>query len=92
MAADTAFIARMRAALAAQADPSQAAPMQAYMKSAQPFLGIAAAVVQVQPLADVQTMAALLQRWPADIKPVLRRGHAATTCGCAAPPFCASGD
>lgn len=32
----------VRAALAAQADASKAGPMQAYMKSAMPFLGIAA--------------------------------------------------
>jgi 3-methyladenine DNA glycosylase AlkD len=30
----------IRAALAAQADPRKAAPMQAYMKSAMPFLGV----------------------------------------------------
>ncbi len=69
MAADTAFIARLRAALAAQADPAQAGPMQAYMKSAQPFLGIAAparrriaaAVIRAQPLADAQTLADTMQ-------------------------------
>jgi 3-methyladenine DNA glycosylase AlkD len=63
--ADTAFIARMRTALAAQADTARAGPMQAYMKSAQPFLGIAApqrrhtaaAVIRAQPLADAPTLA-----------------------------------
>ncbi len=72
MAVDTAFIARLRAALAAQADPVRAAPMQAYMKSAIPFLGIpaperrhiAAAAVQAQPLADAQTLAdTMLALW-----------------------------
>jgi 3-methyladenine DNA glycosylase AlkD len=65
MAADDFFIARLRAALAAQADAARAGPMQAYMKSAQPFLGIAAperrriaaAVIQAQPLDDAQTLA-----------------------------------
>jgi 3-methyladenine DNA glycosylase AlkD len=72
MAADTAFIARVCAALAAQADPVRAAPMQAYMKSALPFLGvpaperrrIAAAVVKARPLADAQTLAGtMLALW-----------------------------
>jgi 3-methyladenine DNA glycosylase AlkD len=38
----TPLIAALRAAFAAHADPAQAAPMQAYMKSALPFYGIAA--------------------------------------------------
>jgi 3-methyladenine DNA glycosylase AlkD len=69
VAADTAFIAHLRAALAAQADPARAGPMQAYMKSAQPFLGIpaperrrtAAAVIQAQPLHDARTLADTMQ-------------------------------
>ncbi len=69
MAADTAFIAHLRAVLAERADPVQAVPMQAYMKSAQPFLGIAAperrriaaAVVKARPLADAQALADTMQ-------------------------------
>jgi 3-methyladenine DNA glycosylase AlkD len=38
--ADHEFVRESRAALAAVADPGQAAPMQAYMKSAMPFLGV----------------------------------------------------
>ena len=65
MAADGAFIATLRAALAAQADAAQAPAMQAYMKSAMPYLGIStplrrqltAGVVQRAPLADAQTLA-----------------------------------
>ncbi|MGH8823246.1 MAG: DNA alkylation repair protein [Jiangellaceae bacterium] len=34
------FVTDVRAALAAAADPAKAAPMQAYMKSAMPFLGV----------------------------------------------------
>jgi 3-methyladenine DNA glycosylase AlkD len=37
---DVALLAALRAALAQVADPTQAAPMQAYMKSAMPFLGV----------------------------------------------------
>lgn len=40
-AADRAFIGRVRAALRAVADPEKAGPMQAYMKSEMPFLGVA---------------------------------------------------
>ncbi len=39
---DEPLIAALRAAFAAHADAAQAAPMQAYMKSALPFYGIAA--------------------------------------------------
>jgi 3-methyladenine DNA glycosylase AlkD len=39
-AADRLFIATLRDALRAQANPSKAGPMQAYMKSAMPYLGI----------------------------------------------------
>ena len=41
-AADEPLIAALRAAFAAHADAAQAAPMQAYMKSALPFYGVAA--------------------------------------------------
>ncbi len=37
---DTALLAALSAGLAQAADPSQAQPMQAYMKSAMPFLGV----------------------------------------------------
>jgi 3-methyladenine DNA glycosylase AlkD len=47
-AADSAFLAALRAALRAQADPVRAQPMQAYMKSAMPYLGITSA-----PLASI---------------------------------------
>jgi 3-methyladenine DNA glycosylase AlkD len=42
LAADTALIQALQAALAAHADAARAAPMQAYMKSALPFHGVAA--------------------------------------------------
>lgn len=65
MAADRAFVDALRAAFTAHADAAQAAPMQAYMKSALPFHGIAApqrrrlvaAVVAAHPLRDAQTLA-----------------------------------
>ncbi len=65
MAADRAFIAALRAALAARADAAQAPAMQAYMKSSMPYLGIStplrrqvtAGVVQRAPLVDAQTLA-----------------------------------
>ena len=68
-AADTAFIACLKAALAAHADAGQAGPMQAYMKSALPFLGVpalarrraAAAVVKAHPLDDPQVLADTMQ-------------------------------
>jgi 3-methyladenine DNA glycosylase AlkD len=74
VAADTDFITRLRAALAGQADLARAAPMQAYMKSTLPFLGIpaplrrrtAAAVVKARPLADAQALAdTMLALWQA---------------------------
>lgn len=72
MAADRAFIAALRAAFTAQADAAAAPPMQAYMKSALPFHGIAAplrrqitaAVVKAHPLRDTGTLAAtMLALW-----------------------------
>ncbi len=42
MSTDEPLIAALRAAFAAHADAAQAIPMQAYMKSALPFYGIAA--------------------------------------------------
>lgn|SRR5690606_12059742 len=39
-AADHDLVREMRSALAAAGDPDKAAPMQAYMKSAMPFLGV----------------------------------------------------
>jgi 3-methyladenine DNA glycosylase AlkD len=42
MAANAALVAALHAAFTAHADPAQAGPMQAYMKSAMPFHGIAA--------------------------------------------------
>jgi len=72
MAADAHFIAALRADLAAVADPARAPAMQAYMKSAMPYLGIAAplrrstvtARVKAQPLPDAQTLAdTMLALW-----------------------------
>jgi 3-methyladenine DNA glycosylase AlkD len=40
IAADRSFLATLRAALRAHADPVKATPMQAYMKSTMPYLGI----------------------------------------------------
>jgi 3-methyladenine DNA glycosylase AlkD len=65
MAAHLAFIAELRASLAAHAAPAKAAPMQAYMKSAMPYLGVAAPLnskltadlVRTKPLADATTLA-----------------------------------
>jgi 3-methyladenine DNA glycosylase AlkD len=66
------FVVQLRQTLAAQADPLQAGPMQAYMKSALPFLGIAAPlrrkltfeVVKKQPLASTAALSqAMLQLW-----------------------------
>lgn len=62
----------LRASFAAHADPARAGPMQAYMKSALPFYGIAAplrraltaAVVQAQPLPDTAALArTMLALW-----------------------------
>ena len=63
------FIDALRAAFAAHADPVRAAPMQAYMKSAMPFLGIAAplrrrltaAVVAAHPAADAAALACTMR-------------------------------
>ena len=60
-----AFVDALRAALSAHADPARAAPMQAYMKSAMPFLGIpaplrrrlTAEVVAAHPAADAAALA-----------------------------------
>jgi 3-methyladenine DNA glycosylase AlkD len=64
-ATPAALIAALRTSLAAHADAAQAAPMQAYMKSALPFYGIAAPlrrrltaeVVRRHALPDVATLA-----------------------------------
>jgi 3-methyladenine DNA glycosylase AlkD len=66
------FVAHLRQTLAAHANPSQAGPMQAYMKSALPFLGIAAPlrrqltlqVVKAQQLTTTAALSqAMLQLW-----------------------------
>jgi 3-methyladenine DNA glycosylase AlkD len=59
-----AVVGALRAAFAAHADPTRAAPMQAYMKSALPFYGIAAplrrrltqAVAKAHPAPDTATL------------------------------------
>jgi 3-methyladenine DNA glycosylase AlkD len=59
----------LRAAFAAHADPARAAPMQAYMKSALPFYGIAApwrrqltrAVAKAHPAPDTAALARTMQ-------------------------------
>lgn len=58
----------LRATLAAHANPAKAGPMQAYMKSALPFLGVEAPLrrrlvldlARPAPCADVQALAALV--------------------------------
>ena len=63
MAADPALISDIRAGLAAAADPDRARQMQAYMKSAMPFYGVAApvarrvfrAAIDTHPLPDAAT-------------------------------------
>ena len=68
MTASAAWVAELRTRLAAAAQPQQAAAMQAYMKSAMPFLGLAApqrrqvvaAWVKAQPLADAQSLQAVV--------------------------------
>ena len=68
VAADLGFIERLRAALRAHADAARAGPMQAYMKSTMPFLGlpapvrrqVALQVVKAQPLVDARTLAATM--------------------------------
>lgn len=65
MNADESLIAALRAAFAAHADAAQAAPMQAYMKSALPFYGIAAPLrrrltaeaVKAHPATDTAALA-----------------------------------
>jgi 3-methyladenine DNA glycosylase AlkD len=66
------FITQLRAALAAHASPEKAAPMQAYMKSAMPYLGVAAPLnskltadlVRASPLPDATTLAdTMRQLW-----------------------------
>jgi 3-methyladenine DNA glycosylase AlkD len=66
------LIAALRAVFAAHADATQAAPMQAYMKSALPFYGIAAPlrrrltaeVVKAHPCADTASLAiTMLALW-----------------------------
>jgi 3-methyladenine DNA glycosylase AlkD len=72
VAASVALVQALRSALAAQAQPDKAGPMQAYMKSALPFWGVDAparrAVVTQQaalhPVADGQTLIdTVLQLW-----------------------------
>jgi 3-methyladenine DNA glycosylase AlkD len=70
MAANQPLIDDLRARLAAQADPARAGPMQAYMKSTMPFLGVAAPLrrqaqaeaVRAHPLQDTATLAATMRR------------------------------
>jgi len=50
----TSFIQTLRAALRAHADPVKAAPMQAYMKSAMPYLGITSTPLAVLCRAHVE--------------------------------------
>jgi 3-methyladenine DNA glycosylase AlkD len=72
--ADPTLIAQLRQTLAAHAEPANAEPMRAYMKSVLPFLGIAApkrralvaAVVKAHPLADTAALAdTMLALWQA---------------------------
>ena len=72
MAADQALASALRAALSAAAEPARAAPMQAYMKSALPFLGVdaplrrrvVAGVVAAHPLTDAAALIdTVLQLW-----------------------------
>lgn len=72
MAADTALIEALQTALAAHADAGRAAPMQAYMKSALPFHGVAAPLrrqlvartAAAFPLPDAAALAdTVLQLW-----------------------------
>lgn len=55
--ADSELIEAVRAALATSADPARAPAMQAYMKSAMPFLGVASPVLK-------REMSALAKRYP----------------------------
>lgn len=64
MTADLALVGALRRELAAQAQPDQAGPMQAYMKSALPFWGVAAParrllvarIAAQHPVTDGQTL------------------------------------
>jgi 3-methyladenine DNA glycosylase AlkD len=70
MAANKSFIQDLRASLAAHANPHRAAPMQAYMKSAMPYLGIAAPLnsrltsemCRASPLTDATSLADTMQQ------------------------------
>jgi 3-methyladenine DNA glycosylase AlkD len=63
--ANAALVQAVKASLGAAANPAQAAPMQAYMKSAMPFVGVAApqrrqvvaACAKAHPCSDAQTLA-----------------------------------
>lgn len=67
--ANAALLAELRARFAAHADPARAAPMQAYMKSALPFFGIAAPLrrqlmaqaVRTHPCASAGELAATMR-------------------------------
>jgi 3-methyladenine DNA glycosylase AlkD len=70
LAANNTFIRKLRASLAAQADASRAAPMQAYMKSALPYLGLPAPLnsrltsemCRSTPLTDATSLADTMQQ------------------------------
>jgi 3-methyladenine DNA glycosylase AlkD len=69
MPAHLQLIAALRSSFAAHADPVRAAPMQAYMKSALPFHGIAAplrrrltaAAVKAHPMPDAATLGSTMR-------------------------------
>jgi len=69
MPAHLKFIVALRSSFAAHADPARAAPMQAYMKSALPFHGIAAplrrrltaAAVKAHPMPDTATLGSTMR-------------------------------
>jgi 3-methyladenine DNA glycosylase AlkD len=93
MAADRALIQALKSALAAHADAARALPMQAYMKSAMPFHGVATPlrrqlVAQTAAAFTLPGAAALagtvLQLW----RTATHREErcAALTCCAAAPP------
>jgi 3-methyladenine DNA glycosylase AlkD len=73
---DTALLAALRAGLAEAANPSQAEPMRAYMKSAMPFLGVKSqemrrvcrAVFAAHPLAS-------FAQWEATIRALWREAR-----------------
>ncbi len=70
MSVEHAFIAALRESFAAHADPTRAAPMQAYMKSELPFFGIetplrrrlTAAAAKAHPLRDPLALADTMRR------------------------------